>query len=277
MAEHTAKRHGSLTPRTTPTETEIPSRAFPSTSLVMHAQAVDTLQRRVRITVIALVLSASPTAHAAQPTTKISRLMAWLEGQPGGSVGPVRFGPSNLGGAGSGCGAFATRDLRVGELLLALPATALLTVGPDDELQSLAELVGDRAALAGTLARELLRGDASPLAAYTACLPRNLEADDEAMHPLWWTTEELAFLRGTSAAREILDCPSNCMRVLTTAPLPLPTGTSAAREIRALKAEVQSLTRQLTAGVLAGEVATHGEAAVRAAVLDAYVSVLSRR
>jgi hypothetical protein len=249
MAEHTAKRHGSLTPRTTPTETEIPSRAYPSTSLVMHAQAVVTLQRRVRITVIALVLSASPTAHAAQPTTKISRLTAWLEGQPGGSVGPVRFGPSDLGGAGSGCGAFATRDLRVGELLLALPATALLTVGPDDELQSLAELVGDRAALAGTLARELLRGDASPLAAYTACLPRNLEADDEAMHPLWWTTEELAFLRGTSAAREI----------------------------RALKAEVQSLTRQLTAGVLAGEVATHGEAAVRAAVLDAYASVLSRR
>ena len=146
----------------------------------MHAQAVDTLQRRVRITLIALVLSASPTAHAAQPTTRISRLTAWLDAQPGGSLGPVRFGPSDLGGAGSGCGAFATRDLRGGELLLALPASALLTVGPDDELQSLAAELGDRAALAGTLARELLRGDASPLAAYTACLPRILDADDEA-------------------------------------------------------------------------------------------------
>ena len=215
----------------------------------MHAQAVDTLQRRVRITLIALVLSASPTAHAAQPTTRISRLTAWLDAQPGGSLGPVRFGPSVLGGAGRGCGAFATRDLRGGELLLALPASALLTVGPDDELQSLAAELGDRAALAGTLARELLRGDASPLAAYTACLPRILDADDEATHPLWWTTEELALLRGTSAHREI----------------------------RSLKAEVQSLTQQLTAGVLAGEVATQGEAAVHAAVLDAYVSVLSRR
>ena len=130
--------------------------------------------------------------------------------RPGFDVGPMALRTSELG---NGCGAFTTRPIEDGEVVFALPLSAIITTVSavsDPSVGEALELVlqedGERASLAGFLARERLSdlrkgASLSRFSAYSAILPTRgsaAEADDD--HMLWWSAVEVALLRRCCAA-----------------------------------------------------------------------------
>ena len=179
---------------------------------------------------------------------------------PGSQLGPMRFGRSGLGDGG---GVFANRAIKDGELLCAVPMSAIISISiavdretwrgssePDmgEAFQTLLEEDGERAALAGYLAKMSLADESlnpSWFSAYSATLPKWSVSDP---HMLWWSDDEVALLRGCTAHLECLS----------------------------VRQEVSEVTATLSSSVLAAEVSAQGQRAVDEAVRAAYVSVLSR-
>ena len=193
----------------------------------------------------------SVTARVVAPAP-VSGLVDWLTSQPGGRVGPIRFADSEMGDGGGG---YATRALKDGEELFSIPLSTVITandaIGDQDvgeELERVCYEEGERAAIAGYLARGNLaasKGVDPWFSAYSAVLPKRELSDP---HMLWWTQDEVTLLRGLTAHAE---CVS-------------------------MRKEVAEVTQTLSKGALAAEVAEHGQEAVDEAVRAAYVSVLSR-
>jgi len=164
----------------------------------------------------------------------------------------MRFGSSGLGDGG---GVFADRAIEDGELLCAVPMSTIISINdatsdPDmgEAFQVILEEDGERAALAGYLAKASLADESiNPkwFSAYSATLPRRSVSDP---HMLWWSDDEVALLRGCTAHAECLS----------------------------VRQEVSEVTAALSYSVLAAEVSAQGQRAVNEAVRAAYVSVLSR-
>ena len=183
-----------------------------------------------------------PLTHACvaySAGTPMSGLVDWLGSMPGSRLGPVRFAESQLGVGGGG---YATRALKAGEVVLAVPLSAAVTVDDATADPAVGEALGrvcaeegERAALAAYLARGQLatsRGRDSWFAAYSAVLPQREPTDP---HMLWWTAAEVGLLRGSSAHAECallrshlalsltqLCCDSHLTLALTTDPDPYP-------------------------------------------------------
>lgn len=175
-------------------------------------------------------------------------LFRWLAAMPGAHVGPVRVGPSECG---MGGGLYLTERVSDGDLLFAVPHSAVMSVEAafadprlGTGLAALSESDGDRAALAGFVASKLLASDArSP---YLATLPARSAVDPQ--HMLWWGRDEVSLLEGTGAHRE-------CLR---------------------LREEVDEVAVTLSGDTLQSDVGRCGQQAVDEAVRAAYVSILSR-
>lgn len=175
----------------------------------------------------------------------VPHLCDWLTSIPDGSIGPVDFAASRVGG---GWGCFAKRALTDGEELFAIPQKYCLTThGCDSTFAHIASEEGERAALASIVAREALSSSTS-FGAYLACLPKLSDPSDD--YPLWWSDAEVELLSGTTAHSECV-----CIR----------------SEVAEVSARVCK-----TGGALESEVVTHGQKAVKEAMRTAYVSVLSR-
>ena len=154
--------------------------------------------------------------------------------------------------AGDGIGAYLTQPVQAGDVLFAIPSEAFISLGTalrhpqlGSAFQQLWEESSDGgvAVLAGLIAHHQLNGEEPH--PYLGMLPTGL---DEQNHVLWWADDEIALLAGTSAYDEAVS----------------------------LRAEAAAVCDQLLATALAADAAQHGNAAVRDAVRDALVSVLSR-
>ena len=156
-----------------------------------------------------LLFNMLPLTHACaaySAGTPMSGLVDWLGSMPGGRLGPVRFAESQLGVGGGG---YATRALKAGDMVLAVPLSAAITVDDATSDPAVGEALGrvcaaegERAALAAYLARGQLatrRGRDSWFAAYSAVLPQRGPTDP---HMLWWTAAEVGLLRGSTAHAE---------------------------------------------------------------------------
>ena len=179
-------------------------------------------------------------AVASIASNNVQNLLKWVASEPGAALGPLRFDTSK---AGAGCGSFSTRALMDGEMLITLPASALLTA---KGMSSFQDEWGERAALASVIARETLSPSSPCTAAYCACLP-NCPSDQ--LHMLWWSPAQVAMLAGTSAEAE---CNS-------------------------LRDEVDDVCTRLSEGLeLDVQYKAFGKDKVHDAVRAGYVSVLSR-
>lgn len=180
-------------------------------------------------------------AVASIASNNVQNLLKWVASEPGAALGPLRFDTSK---AGAGCGSFSTRALMDGEMLITLPASALLTAAKG--MSSFQDEWGERAALASVIARETLSPSSPCTAAYCACLP-NCPSDQ--LHMLWWSPAQVAMLAGTSAEAE---CNS-------------------------LRDEVDDVCTRLSEGLeLDVQYKAFGKDKVHDAVRAGYVSVLSR-
>lgn len=193
---------------------------------------------------IAAVMLALQSSFATSP------LLAWLSEAPGAQTTHIELRASSVG---NGIGAYLTRSVQAGEVLFAIPSSSFFSLGTALSHPQLGSAMhrlwessqddGGVAVLAGLLAHLQLNCDAPH--PYLRMLPASLNDQN---HVLWWTEDEIALLDGTAAYDEALS----------------------------LRAEAEEVCDLLLSGALAADAARHGRAAVRGAVRDALVSVLSR-
>ena len=146
-------------------------------------------------------MAMSDPATSADPG---AALLAWAV-REGATISGCRVGVSPCGGR----GVFASRTLQSGEEVFRCPTKLLLraadalaepTIGAAlREVRGSVDcghLLDDRALMLLLLVRSRALGEASPWAAYLACLPPPAEL--AASLPLSWTADELAALEGTA-------------------------------------------------------------------------------
>ena len=177
-----------------------------------------------------------------------ARLVSWVRAMPRAYIGPIAVAKSSIDGG--GLGLRVTRPVFDGEVLLAVPREA--TIAIDTTLESVrcgerfATLwadYGERSALAGFLVKQLFDHEA-PYHPYCSALPWRRQRD----HMLWWPSDRLACLAGTTTHSQII----------------------AARE------QVNLSLSAVVDAVLSQERAAHGAQVMEAAVRDAHALVLSR-